>query len=200
MKQVVFLVDDDPAVLASLRYMLEASSLSVESFASPQLLLARLTPQDSGCVVTDYRMPQMNGLQLMKALRDAGIKLGFIMLTGHGDIPSTVDAMKLGAVDVLEKPCSEARLLDRIQEAMKLDRIQRENSQSLQHLQQSYSQLKQRERDVMRFAIAGYANKQIAAEMKLSIKTIEVYRSRVMDKMHASSFAELVKMGQQLQS
>jgi RNA polymerase sigma factor (sigma-70 family) len=195
---IVFVVDDDDAVRRALERLIRSVGLSVETFASAQDILHRKPPAVPACVVTDVRMPGLSGLDLQTELAKAGFAMPIIFMTGHGTVPMTVRAMKAGAVDFLQKPVDEQQLLDAIHQA--LERAGREREQHSEHeeIQKRVDTLTAREREVFELVVSGLLNKQIAAELGASEKTIKVHRGRVMQKMEADSLADLVRMAERL--
>jgi FixJ family two-component response regulator len=191
---VVFVVDDDPAMRDSLRWLIESTGLQVETFADAQTFLARIRPDVPGCVVLDIRMPGMSGLDLQAELARRGIGLPTIMVTGHAEVPMAVRAVKAGAIDFIEKPFSDQLLLDRVRQGIEMDRQEREGRMRRAEVLRRMSLLTQREREVLELVVAGKPNREIAAALRLSPKTVEVHRAHVMDKMQASSVAELVRL------
>jgi FixJ family two-component response regulator len=192
----VFLVDDDPAVLKSLSRLLRSAGLAVVTFSSPREFLERHDPQAPGCVVLDVAMPGLNGLELQQALIARGHELAIIFLTGHGDIPMSVRAMKSGAVDFLTKPVHDADLLKAVHVAFERDRLQRQTRAEVSEIQARIATLTPREREVMEHVITGQLNKQAAADLGIVEKTIKVHRARVMEKMKVRSVAELVRLAE----
>lgn len=191
----VYVVDDDHAVRESLQWLIESVGLPVETFDSAKAFLTRCeTGPVRGCLVVDVRLPGVSGLDLQDQLRERGLYLPTIVITGHGDVPVAVRAMKAGALDFIEKPFSDQTLLDRIREAMDKDEQLHALRARCDVLVERYDRLTNREREVMQLVVAGRLNKQIAAELGLSHKTIEVHRAHVMDKMQADSLADLVRM------
>ena len=190
----VFVVDDDPAMRDSLCWLLQSVDLHVETYPSADAFLAAYDPGRPGCLVLDVRMPGMSGLNLQDELRTRHIRLPIIMLSGHAEVPTAVRALKAGAIDFMEKPFSDELLLDRIRQAIDLDREQREAEARRTAVAARYALLTPREREVMELVTAGKANKVIAADLGLSPKTVEVHRAAVMDKMRADSVADLVRM------
>lgn len=191
---VVFVVDDDPAMRDSLRWLIESTGVQVETFADAQTFLARIRPDVPGCLVLDVRMPGMSGLDLQAELARRGIGLPTIVVTGHAEVPMAVRAVKAGAIDFIEKPFSDQLLLDRVRQGIEMDRLEREGRARRADVLRRLSLLTQREREVLDLVVAGRANKEIAAALHLSPKTVEVHRAHVMEKMQASSVAELVRL------
>jgi FixJ family two-component response regulator len=192
----VFLVDDDPAVLRAVGRLLRSAGLNVTTFHSPQEFLDRQNPEAPGCLVLDVTMPGLNGLELQQALIRAGNHLPIIFLTGNGDIPMTVRAMKSGAVDFFRKPCPDEELLAAIGRALAHDQLFRQRRAEEQALADLLATLTPREHEVMLGVVAGKLNKQIAAELGTVEKTIKVHRGRVMEKLHVASVAELVRLSE----
>ena len=192
----VFVVDDDPAVLKSLSRLLRSARLDVVTFSSPREFLERHDPSAPGCLVLDVAMPGLNGLELQEALTAKGSELPIIFLTGHGDIPMSVQAMKRGAVDFLTKPVNDEDLLKAIHVAIEKDRLQRQTRAEVAEIQQRLATLTPREREVMEHVISGQLNKQTAAELGTVEKTIKVHRALVMEKMKVQSVAELVRLAE----
>jgi len=193
----VFLVDDDPAVLKSLSRLLRSAGLACATFASAREFLDRHDPAASGCVVLDVAMPGLNGMELQQALTDRGQELAIVFLTGHGDIPMSVQAMKRGAVDFLTKPVHDDDLLQAVRVAIEKDRVQRRRRAEIAEIQRRLDTLTPREREVLEHVIAGQLNKQTAADLGTVEKTIKVHRARVMEKMRVQSVAELVHLAEQ---
>ena len=190
----VFIVDDDPAVLKSLSRLLRASQFNVVTFGSPQEFLERHDPHTPGCLVLDVAMPGLNGLELQEALRVKGSAIPIIFLTGHGDIPMSVQAMKGGALDFLTKPVHDEDLLKAVVAALEKDRIERQSRAELDDIQERLATLTPREREVLIHVVSGQLNKQIAYALGTVEKTIKVHRARVMEKMKVGSVAELVRL------
>jgi FixJ family two-component response regulator len=191
---VVFVVDDDPAMRDSLRWLIESTGLLVETFADAQTFLARIRPDVPGCLVLDIRMPGLSGLDLQSELARRGIGLPTIVVTGHAEVPMAVRAVKAGAIDFIEKPFSDQLLLDRVRQGIDMDRRERDGRERRGEVLRRLGLLTQREREVLDLVVAGRANKEIAATLHLSPKTVEVHRAHVMEKMQASSVAELVRL------
>jgi FixJ family two-component response regulator len=192
----VFVVDDDPAVLKSLARLLRSARMEVATFHSPREFLERHDPRAPGCLVLDVAMPGLNGLELQEALVAKGGALPIVFLTGHGDIPMSVQAMKRGAVDFLTKPVNDDDLLKAVGLAIEKDRSQRQARAEVTEIQQRLATLTPREREVMEHVVAGQLNKQTAADLGTVEKTIKVHRARVMDKMKVQSVAELVRLAE----
>jgi two-component system, LuxR family, response regulator FixJ len=191
---VVFVVDDDEAVRNSLRWLVESVNMKVKCFAGAQEFLEAYDPGTPGCLVLDVRMRGMSGLQLQEELEKRNIQIPIIIITGHGDIPMAVTAMKGGAVDFIEKPLNYQALLDRIQDAIGRDDQRRSQTTEARVIQQRLDALSPRERQVLERVVAGRLNKQIAADLDISPKTVEMHRAHLMQKMEAGSVAELVRM------
>ena len=192
--QTVFVVDDDVAVRQSFSLLIRSMGLSVEAFESAQTFLSSCDPERSGCLVLDIRMPGMSGLEMQEELHRRSIDLPVIFITGHGDVAMAVRAMKLGAVDFIEKPFNDQQLLDRINQALEVDRAARAARAERATLASRIELLSPREREVMDRIVAGQANKVIAIELGLSERTVEIHRAKVMTKTGARSLAELVTM------
>jgi len=195
---IVFVIDDDISMRRALTNLFESVGLRVEAFGSaPELMKTRL-PEVASCLVLDIRLPGLSGLDLQSELAKANINIPIIFITGHGDIPMTVRAMKGGAVDFLTKPFRDQDLLDAVRTAIERDRKRREVEKTVSSLQALFETLSPREREVLAFVAAGLMNKQIAAELGLAEITVKIYRGHIMRKMHAKSLAELIRMTETL--
>jgi FixJ family two-component response regulator len=195
---VVFVIDDDPSMRGALEDLVGSVGLQVRVFASPQDFLQSKLPEAPGCLVLDVRLPGMSGLAFQQELARLGVALPVIFITGHGDIPMSVRAMKAGAVEFLTKPFHDQELLDAVHVAIERDRERRREAVLVAELQERYVTLTERERQIMALVVVGRANKQIAAELNLSEMTVKVHRGQVMRKMHAGSLPELVRMADRL--
>lgn len=196
MKQdaTVFVVDDDEAVRRSLRWLIESVGLNVETYASAREFLNAYQLNHPGCLVLDVRMPEMSGLELQEKLIANRINIPILFLTGHGDVPMAVRAMKAGAADFISKPFNDQALLDRIQHAIKRDVFLREEQAQRAEIEARWAKLTPREREVMELVIAGKSNKAIAAQLGVSSKTVEAHRAKFMEKMKANSLPDLMRI------
>lgn len=194
----VFVVDDDLSVLKGLKRLLVSAGLSVDTFNSPQEFLERHDHDVPGCLVLDVAMPGLNGLELQQALGARGSALPIIFLTGHGDIPMSVQAMRRGAVDFLTKPVDDSDLLAAIRNAFEKNRILRQVGAEVAEIERRLATLTPREREVLTHIASGRLNKQVAADLGTVEKTIKVHRARVMEKMQVRSLAELVRLAERV--
>lgn len=190
----VFVVDDDPAFCQSLRMLLHTAGLRVEDYPSAESFLESGCAERPGCLILDVRMPGWSGLELQAHLNAKRIRMPIIFITGHGDIPMAVNAVKAGAVDFLEKPFDDEMLLDLVHHALERDAERHRRKLSRAQCDARLARLTPREREVMQLVVAGRSNKEIAIELKISHRTVEIYRARVMDKLGANSLCELIKV------
>jgi FixJ family two-component response regulator len=196
---IVFVVDDDSSIREAIESLVKLAGLRVETFGSAQEFLRSKRADLPGCVVLDVELPGLSGLDLQRELATHGIKLPIIFITGYGDIPMSVRAMKAGALEFLTKPFRDQDLLDAIEQALERDRAARRHAREIAELRERFDVLTSREREVMSLVVAGWLNKQIGFELKISEVTVKIHRGRVMNKMGAESLAELVRMTERLE-
>jgi FixJ family two-component response regulator len=195
---VVYVVDDEKQVRESLDMLLKTMGLPVRTYSSAHDFLSDYNPEQHGCLVLDVRMPGMSGLELQAQLASERINIPIIIITGHGDVPMAVQAIKVGALDFIEKPFREQELLDSIQKAIKLDAKNKENRAEQEKWKEAFSALTPREREIVRELVVGKANKLIAYELGISPKTVDFHRANILDKLGVDSVVELVRLIQKL--
>jgi FixJ family two-component response regulator len=195
---VVFVVDDDASVREALQRLIRSAGLSVEAFASAEEFLGRVRPDVPSCLVLDLRLPDLSGIDVQRRMVEANNEMPIVFITGYGDIPTTVTAMKAGAVQFLTKPLVEGDVLESIRDAIARDRAGRDHRAETADLRTRYMSLTPREQEVMQWVVSGLLNKQIAGELGISEETVKVHRGQVMRKMAADSLAELVRMSERL--
>ena len=198
-EQIVFVVDDDESMRVALTYLFQSMNLHVEVFSTAAAFLESKLPKITSCLVLDIRLPGVNGLEFQDLLAKAGIHIPIVFMTGHGDIPMSVKAMKAGAIDFLPKPFRDQDMLDAVTKALESDRKRRESEAAISDLRARFELLTPREREVMGLVTAGLMNKQIAAETELAEISVKIHRGHVMKKMAARSLADLVRMAETLE-
>jgi FixJ family two-component response regulator len=198
LEHIVFVVDDDQSMRVALTNLFQSMDFNVEVFSSAAELLESELPNIASCLVLDIRMPGVNGLEFQQALARAGINVPIVFMTGHGDIPMSVKAMKAGAVDFLQKPFRDQDMLDAVTRALDQDRKRRDGEQAASKLRLLFDSLTRREREVLALVTSGLMNKQIAHQLEVSEITVKIHRGNVMKKMEARSFADLVRMAETL--
>jgi two-component system, LuxR family, response regulator FixJ len=191
---LVFIVDDDDAVRNSIRLLMKSLDLATRPLSTAQEFLSTYDPQQPGCLILDVRMPGMSGLELQQQLNVRGAIIPVIFITGHGDVPMAVEAMQQGAFEFLQKPFRDQDLIERVQRALARDQTTRAELNERANVRERFDSLTPREREVLALVTSGKANKVMAADLNVSQRTVEIHRARVMEKMHASSLAQLVRM------
>jgi RNA polymerase sigma factor (sigma-70 family) len=197
---IVFVVDDDPLIRNGVRSLIGSVGLQVLTFGSAREFLLSARPDAPACMVLDVRLPDLSGLDLQRELRELDIHIPIIFITGHGDIPMTVEAMKAGAAEFLTKPFRGQDLLDAVQRAIARDRDARQERAEIAELRKYFDTLSPKEREVLRMVVSGLLNKQIAAELGISELTVKTHRAHIMEKMRADSLASLVRITERLRS
>lgn len=197
-EQIVFVVDDDESIRVALTYLFQSMNLRVEVFSTATAFLESKLPNIASCLVLDIRLPGVNGLEFQGVLATAGVHIPIVFMTGHGDIPMSVKAMKAGAIDFLPKPFRDQDMLDAVMRAFDQDRKRRDEEKAVSQLRHLFESLTRREREVLTLVISGLMNKQIAYRLEISEITVKIHRGQVMKKMEARSLADLVRMAEML--
>jgi len=193
-EQIVYVIDDDEAVRQSLEFLLKTSGITVLGLESAKVFLEKLPHIKSGCIITDVRMPEITGIDLLRRMQDSGADIPVIVITGHGDVSLAVEAMKVGAVDFLEKPFDDEALLSSVRSALRKGADTARHKAEVSEINERLTALSNRERQVLEGLVAGKANKVIAFDLGISARTVEIYRANVMTKMSANSLSDLVRM------
>jgi two-component system, LuxR family, response regulator FixJ len=194
-KQTIYIVEDDPTFRDALQVLFDSVGLNTQPFPTAERFLESFDPQESGCLIVDVRLPGMSGIGLQEHLMGRNTRIPIVVITGHADVPLAVRAMRNGAIDYLTKPFHEQTLLDRVQEALNVDTLRMRRQAELADVERRYATLTERERQVMQLVIDGHPNKEVAARLGVSCKTVEQHRAHVMEKMQADSLALLVRLG-----
>lgn len=195
----VFVVDDDEAMRDSIHWLLETVNLETRMFACASDFVASCDPDEHGCLLLDVRMPGMSGMELLESLKYSGISLPVIMITGHGDVPMAVRALKHGAFDFIQKPFNAQELLDRVDAALDLDRRNRQRSSEIERRRTYFAALTEREAEVVEFLVAGDSSKVVAQKLKISPKTVDIHRANIMRKLNVGSVVEIAQLRLNLQ-
>lgn len=193
--QTIYIVDDEKPVRDSIKFLMESIGLQAKGFASAQEYLDQFDADAPGCLITDIRMPMMSGLDLQQKLSEKALHLPIIMITGHGDVPMAVSAIQQGAIDFVEKPFNNQKLLDLVYKALEIDAKRRGENTKLGDIQQKYQYLTDKEQQVFELVIKGDLNKQIAKELFVTQSAIEARRAKIMEKMQANNLSDLMRMG-----
>jgi len=193
-ESIVYVIDDDDAVRQSLEFLLKTAGINVRGFESAKAFLDVLPAIKSGCIITDVRMPEITGIDLLRRLKESGIDIPVIVITGHGDITLAVEAMKIGAIDFLEKPFDDDLLLAAVRSALNAEAGTAKHKAEIAEIHDKLAALSNRERQVLEGLVAGKANKMIAFDLGISPRTVEIYRANLMTKMSANSLSDLVRM------
>ena len=193
--QTIFIVDDEKPVRDSIKFLMESIGLQAKVFASAQEYLDQFDDDAPGCLITDIRMPMMSGLDLQQKLSEKALHPPIIMITGHGDVPMAVSAIQQGAIDFVEKPFNNQKLLDIVYKALEIDAKRRGENTKLDDIQQKYQYLTDKEQQVFELVIKGHLNKQIAQELFVTQSAIEARRAKIMEKMQANNLSDLMRMG-----
>lgn len=196
---VIFVVDDDEAMRDSIHWLLESVNLETRMFASASDFVASCDPDDEGCLLLDIRMPGMSGMELLESLKYSGITLPVIIITGHGDVPMAVRALKHGAFDFIQKPFNAQELLDRVNAALEMDRKNRQRSGEIERRRAYFASLTERETEVVELLVAGNSSKVIAQKLQISPKTVDIHRANIMRKLNVGSVVEIAQLRLDLQ-
>lgn len=193
MSEQVWLVDDEADIRDAVSFLLGTAGFEARTFASPAELLEQITPEHRGCLILDVRLPGMDGLELQTRLRESGVTMPILFISGHGDIPMAVRAVNAGALDFLEKPFDDEALLERVEQALAQDREQAAHAEAVAQIERRLENLTPREREVMEHMLQGKLNKIIAADLGMSVRTVEVHRARVLEKLGVRNSSEMVR-------